>query len=362
MQDNSQRTELIADVRAWGGADAESGKNPADVKPVLYSKAAEIVTSEESVRKGIFERDRLRMDQLKGRSRKLAASLDRERKLLSNTPEESLSKVIFYWMLPALTYILCDIFFSKELIVQGWGLGLENPIEKWSLALGIGLAPFFIKILFDRFLEPGLVSESDSVKRFIKAVYIILGISILLAFLQVAYLRAVIFRFTKISLTGNIYDTLYSDHFGLMIGAFIAVAFMFAVGGGLLLSIASTKLSQWSLRRKCISTIQKLELALDENRSEKCVLTEDISKYLSENSLRSSYVSERIDDLGQELEYHYDSAYSSMQAALDQESLAKEKEEALKHSDDQEFHEYVRKTLDNESRNKKSHSGNGSYV
>ena len=86
--------------------------------------------------------------------------IKRNKDTLLTIPGNSIYKAIIYYLIPAAIYLICDVFFSKELIVQGWGLGLSSAFEKWSLALGIGLAPFLVKFL----LKPGDYKAKFSVR------------------------------------------------------------------------------------------------------------------------------------------------------------------------------------------------------
>ncbi|MFC1528129.1 hypothetical protein ACFL5D_05250 [Candidatus Neomarinimicrobiota bacterium] len=267
---------------------------------------------------------------------------------ISQNVSMGLFKIIFMFIMPALIYIVGDIMFSKELIVQGWGLGNGNPIETWGLALAIGVAPFFVKYIFEKFINPHLDSESIPLRRFLTGVYIFLGIIMVAAFLQIGYLRGILYKITKLTIEGNIYDTLYAMHPHLMVWSFVIVALMFVIGGGILLSIGSKQLSLWVLERK---NLKKIRNTVKENK----FYTNELKKILGEEEYIKNLgcANDKIDEesanLSKTLYYFYTTGYATY--LKEQEIINNELMDTVGLS------EYLRTSLDKQAKNGRMTNG-----
>ena len=347
MQIEAAYTDLISKVHTMGETDAQSGLNPDIVPDILEGYAHTFV--EKDIAEKIRRREVIqkKMADLKSQLDILKNKITDRKNDLRNTPTSSIYKSIIYYLIPAVIYIVCDVFFSKELIVKGWGLGLSSQIETWTLAMGIGLAPFLVKFMIDRFVEPAYLSDSVFLKRLITGFYISLCITVIISFLQVAYLRGIIFKYTKISVEGNAYDSLYAHYPQIMTVSFVTVAFMFVIGGGILMSIGGKEMSNWALRRKLQKQIMELE------KTQK-LLTNDIAEYsgLIAQSEFMNLDAERInrekEHMVKELSYEYTSTYKSRLTSVKKERRQKE---ILENGAHKNFHEYTREILDRASRN-----------
>ena len=120
------------------------------------------------------------------------------------------------------TFIFTPLFISGCLILlvsfairATFGL-FQIPISEhfgwlrteYSLAIAIGLAPFFVKHIIDKFFEPNLENGSPQLKRLLTGTYVGLGVLMIFAFCQIAYVRNIFFRFMKtdISTEANVYN------------------------------------------------------------------------------------------------------------------------------------------------------------
>ena len=186
-----------------------------------------------------------------------AKALDKYNALIESAGQPKVVSALLLYIIPALFYILGDIMFSMELIVAGWGLGNATHTEKWVLAIAIGLAPVYLKFVVDHFMEPHRNGPSVSLRRVIVGIHVVLSIFMLFSFLQVAYVRAIIYKYTKISISANPYDILYQDHYVAMNSIFILVALMFAVGGAVLLSMGSAPLVKGYSKMKAKRSLKK---------------------------------------------------------------------------------------------------------
>lgn len=352
MLSNSQDLSSYKDyMEQLGSADALTGQHNLDVRSLMERIAEKELSEELGGRKGKLEELRLAKEQGKAKVDNLRERISALAEKIENSPKGSLFKGLIFYLLPGFIYLVGDIMFSKELIVQGWGLGLANPIETWSLALAVGLAPFVIKHIVDRFLEPNLETGSMLLKVLLGGVYISLGILVVLAFLQIGYLRGVIFKFTKISYVGNAYDLLFQQHGSAMIAAFVLVAFMFVIGGGILLSVGMREVTRWresrELRRqhrKCQEELSLVESSLQEKSAELAQLCMIDSIVLNLDKVRSHMLSE--------LSYYYERAFEE---ALSEVRKTEEKERESDFDSTEEyndrFHHYVRRILDESCKN-----------
>lgn len=350
MLSSSQDLSKYKDyLEKLGSADALTSQRNLDVSPVIERITEKELSDELGARKGRFEELRLAINNGKTKVDKLRERISVLAEKIENLPKGNLFKGMIFYLLPGFIYLAGDIMFSKELIVQGWGLGLANPIETWILALAVGLAPFVIKHIVDRFLEPNLETGSKILRCLVGGVYISLGILVVLAFLQIGYLRGIIFKFTKISYVGNVYDLMFQQHSSAMIAAFVLVAFMFVIGGGILLSVGMREVTRWresrELRRqqrKYQEDLSRMELTLQEELAELAQIKMIDSMTVNLDKVRGSMVSE--------LSYYYDRAFEK---SLSTVRKAKEKEADIDPTVeyDDNFHHYVRRILDESCKN-----------
>lgn len=252
--------------------------------------------------------------------------------------------IFLMFIIPAVIYVVGDIMFSKELIVQGWGLGNSTIFETWGLALAIGVAPFLVKYIFEKFINPYLESDSLKIRRFLTGLYIFLGVLIVAAFLQVGYLRGILYKVTKVTIEGNIYDTLYALHPHLMVWSFVVVAMMFIIGGGVLLSIGPKQLSAWFVKRKNLKLFNKI---YRENQ----ILYDHLNQLLGEQvyinhlNCQDDQIQQESKDLSNILNYYYRTGYYTY---LDDRKI--ENNESLEKLG---LAEYMRVALDKMAKNEK---------
>ena len=347
MQVNEKYNDLKNKVKNMGVSDAKSKVDPVPIPGMMYGYASTFIEEEFSEKIRNEEEIKINLSTSETYLDEVRNKIDNYKNILLNIPESSIVKAIVFYLIPAAIYILCDVFFSKELIVQGWGLGLSSPFETWSLALGIGLAPFLVKFIFDRFVEPAYLSDSQPVKRFITCIYITLGVGIVMSFLQVAYLRGVIFKYTKISIIGNAYDSLYLSYPNIMTASFVTVAFMFVIGGGILMSIGGNMVSNWAKDKKLRLKIHNLKNKQQNLEEQICEYSGIAMQYEFMNFDEKS-LKEKIDCLQKELIYHYKSAFKTTLSEVNAHKENEEKDEKIPQDN---FHIYAREILDKASRN-----------
>ena len=230
--------------------------------------------------------------------------------------------------------------FSMELIVAGWGLGNATHTEKWVLAIAIGLAPVYLKFVVDHFMEPHRNGPSVSLRRVIVGIHVVLSIFMLFSFLQVAYVRSIIYRFTKISISGNPYDILYQDHYVAMNSIFILVALMFAIGGAVLLSIGSAPLVKGYSKMKAKRSLKK-ENVYHENLLDESVSISSELEALETTALDYDQLDDEKSKIKDEYDYYYKRGYKA--GLKDRADDIKQREPNIS--------AYLRQSMDKEARN-----------
>jgi len=111
---------------------------------------------------GWVEQIKIKYEQTAEKIDELHAEINNCKDKIKDVKVASRVKLFFLYLMPGLVFIGGDVMFSKELIVNGWGLGAENEIEKWILCLAIGLAPLFIKYPIEKHFLP--MADKGSVR------------------------------------------------------------------------------------------------------------------------------------------------------------------------------------------------------
>ena len=206
---------------------------------------------------GLVEKVKMQSQHTQNRVDELHKDLKSIKEDLKGLEIMSIVKLICYYTLPGWVFVAGDVMFSMELIVKGWGLGANSEIEKWTLGIAIGLAPFLVKYVIDRFVEPSLNDGSPQLKKLLKGLYIGTAIATVFAFAQIAYQRSIFFKFMNTdSGGGNVYDQLFESYGGVITTSFVLVALMFVICGGILLSESSRQFT----KRKKFKTLTKAKV------------------------------------------------------------------------------------------------------
>ena len=269
------------------------------------------------------------------------------------------TKVFLYYTLPGWAFVFGDIMFSKELVVKGWGLGgsgIYKSVEQWVLAVAIGLAPFFSKLLIDRFFEPNLEHGSSNLKKLITGFYLFLGAVVIFSFCQIAYVRGIFFRFMKTD-TGetNLYNELFQFHGSSMSWAFILVALMFIICGSFLLSISSKQLAKIRKRDDLGKELEGMRIRKSSLNSN---LAEHKSKLQETHTLLSDWMNkdECIEHLENELRFSYKNGFTQELLVSDASPTTESGDLPEFQEGAQGFHHYTKYLIDKYSMNEKGNT------
>jgi len=302
---------------------------------------------------GSAEQTKMQYEQTKVRLSELRSELKSINDRLKSLEILSFLKLTFYYTLPGLMYVVGDVMFSMELIVKGWGLGQQNVFERYSLAIAIGLAPFFVKHIIDRFFEPNLEKGSDQLKKLLTGAYIGLGLLMIFAFCQIAYVRNIFFRFMKTDIGSetNVYNILFENHGVAVALSFILVALMFVIGGGFLLSISSKEFS----KRKVFNVLTKSRGIKEAELEIKLETLSDLKRqYVEAATILSDWDNkeECVEHIENELKYAYKNGFQNeLSTSVHNSRNSLHDEETIEGKNN--FHHFVRQLVDQYSMNNK---------
>lgn len=296
---------------------------------------------------GTVEKIKMKLDQIKSALQSNNNEISSIKDESSKIKVMSFWKIIFYYTIPGWLFVFGDIMFSKELIVKGWGLGgsgIYKMIEQWVLAIAIGLAPFFVKYIIEKFFDPNLEDGSPEIKKLITGFYIFLGGVMIFSFCQIAYVRSVFFKYMKIdNIAENPYNEIFEVHGGSMSMAFILVALMFVIGGGFLLHISSKEMgkrkNQIDLDKSLKEKLDKKEVLLEKS-SENTMKLKETETLLEEMMNKEEF----IEHLENELKYAYKSGFVY---EINSDKEKSSKNSTFKFEDSPEnFHHYTKELID----------------
>jgi len=306
---------------------------------------------------GAVEQAKMQYEHTESRIKGLRSELQSIKDKLKNLKVMGFLRIVCYYTLPGLIYVVGDIMFSMELLVKGWGLGANSAFEKYALAIAIGLAPFFVKHIIDRFFEPNLENGSQRVKKWLTCVYLGLGLLMVMAFCQIAYVRSVFFRFMSTDNGGgNLYNQLFDVYGTAIAWSFILVALMFVIGGGFLLSISSREFS----KRKDYKALKKSQDAKQAELETKLeTLSDQKRQYVEAETIHTDWGNkeECIEHLENELKYAYKNGFTSELNTSHNSSINNSQVEEIIEGEDN-FHNFTRQLVDQYSMNKKGNKYN----
>jgi hypothetical protein len=348
-------------MNRWGKTEAIMNNPVSENESKIKVQAEKIVHDKLSAFKGKLAGLKVKISHINKKIEEIKTKIKEKITKIDSIPLDGFYKSLLFRVLPGIIYVIGDIMFSMELIVKGWGLGLSNPFEKWILGIAIGLAPFFIKEIFDRIIEPLVENGSEIIKKRIQYLYSSIGIIMMLMFLQLAYMREVIFKYTKIQIEGDLYNTLFENHDSAFILGFIGTAFMFVLGGGILLSVGVKDISRWYKIMSLKKTRLSLENELKNNEKESIAYAVEISEieaYLKD----SDKILTQIDSIKDELQYCYLEAYhiekQKIADKIKQDKIeAEERKNNRINKEDERFHLDVRRQLDMINKNEFKQNG-----
>jgi len=307
---------------------------------------------------GLIEQTKIQYEQTKDKISVLSSDINDLKDRLDGFEIMSLPKIYLYLILPGWLFVGGDVLFSMEGIVKLWGLGQENPIDQWLLALAIGFMPFFVKMIIDRFVEPYLEEGSKQLKRLLKGSFIALGLLAILCFCQIAYVRGIAFRFMNTdSVEDNLYNQLFELYPNAMYSSFVLVALMFIIGSGFLLSYSSKQLAK---RKKFKTLSQDQEAKQNELNFNLEALSEIKRKQIEIEMLFNDWNNkdECVEHLENELKYAYKNGFTTELISNVESDANNISFGIVDEKINDNFHNYAKQLIDKYSMNKKGNTYN----
>lgn len=197
-------------------------------------------------------------------------------------PKVRLGEALIY-TITAVICILGDLVFSHQLILGLWGLGRSAPYIWIPLVFAMGLLPVFGKLVYSRFVEAKYKEDAKVQPVAVKWFFLTATIIAILSFLYFGFVRGIGFRFQLLATDQDIYQALYQAHPYMNTIAFIALAFLFLLGGSVLLAVGFKELKKWSTLRTMVRELTKLEkrYAGMESHRDQLLETSDALEYLN---------------------------------------------------------------------------------
>ena len=286
------------------------------------------------------ERLKNKLQDLKGKESALEVeTLERQDKV-------KLAAGVLY-TLSGIVYILGDIEFSRQTIVVAWQLSQDSLLGQVSLIIGIAMAAVLLKLVYERFIEVRFVEGSKVQDGIVKAFFFLLAPLFIFAFIQIAYVRGVIFKYSLINIATDIYDAIFSAHPWMNMVAFVGIAFMFLIGGAVLLTVGMKELREYTRFHKMRSRLKRIqkEISVCDHRLDKAL------KGLSttENELDSIGGNDGFETEVDNKTGFYTSLYiREHHRGLKKYNANQEKADSMDIGDN--FHEFVRHKIDLKSR------------
>ena len=245
-------------------------------------------------------------------------------------------------------FVFGDIEFSRQTLINAWGLGNDTLFSQLSLVLGLAFTTFVVKIVYERIMEPYYNKNNRKQDSNFTSLYILVGLISTGIFVYLGYVRSVYHEASlRTDIVGDIYDFIFNNHPHMDAIAFGGIAFIFLIGGAVTLTVGFKEIKNyWNYRKNL-----KKEKSLKRKQSGLEMYYDKISKRYYELKEQNSFF-ENKDDFEQ-----YVDDQSMFYSDLYKSSYTKGKNEALKNKIDNEnkqindlskknFHDLVRVMLD----------------
>ena len=245
-------------------------------------------------------------------------------------------------------FVFGDIEFSRQTLINAWGLGNDTLFSQLSLVLGLAFTTFVVKIVYERIMEPYYNKNNRKQDSNFTSLYILVGLISTGIFVYLGYVRSVYHEASlRTDIVGDIYDFIFNNHPHMDAIAFGGIAFIFLIGGAVTLTVGFKEIKNyWDYRRNL-----KKEKSLKRKQNGLEMYYDKISKRYYEVKEQGSFF-----EIKEDFEQYVDDQ-SSFYTDLYQSSYAKGKNDALKNKIDNEnkqindlskknFHDLVRVMLD----------------
>ena len=350
---------FIADIKKIGYEDGFCRATPArDIKGI--KSAVQLVL--EDIRIQVTARYDNIKDRIKRAESKLR-DISKKKTKLEKQVERMKTRVKLadgvLYTLCGIIYILGDIEFSRQTIVVAWQLSHDYLFGRISLILAIAMASVLVKVFYERFIESRYEEGAKTQDKIVRIFFFILMPLFVFFFLQIAYMRSVIFEYSIVTHEIDIYNALFDEHPFVNMIAFVGISFMFLAAGGILISIGMKHLRRYyQFNRLCkdLRRVGENQIDLESDLETQYRLFQEIKAVYEQYCDKEFY--KNLTET--QVEFYYNEYLESYRRGRKDGEIA-ERNEKLRlqellfqdseHLPDNYHHIWVRKILDMRSRN-----------
>ena len=147
-----------------------------------------------------------------------------------------LSGIIY--TIAGMLFVFGDIEFSRQTIITAWNMQNDNLFGQVSLILGLAFITVYIKLVYERIIEPRYKPTKITQDVLFSGVYVITALACIGIFVYLGYVRAIYHEYSlRTDIIGDIYDVIFNDHPFMDSIAFGGIAFIFLIGGAVTLTV-----------------------------------------------------------------------------------------------------------------------------
>ena len=194
-----------------------------------------------------YENSKSKIKRSKSDIRKVKAKSSKISNQLKNMRQNVKLAEGILFIIAGIIFVLGEIELSRYLLIKGWQLGNEGILSQIFLVTGIGMASIFLSYVYDRLSEKGFINKNKWLRVGISISIVVSVLLFIFFFLQLGYVRAVIFEYLMVSNEIDVYERLFMEYPYLTPTAFIGISFMFLIGGAVLLSAGMRHLREASM-------------------------------------------------------------------------------------------------------------------
>ena len=213
-----------------------------------------------------YENSKSKIKRSKSDIRKVKAKSSKISNQLKNMRQNVKLAEGILFIIAGIIFVLGEIELSRYLLIKGWQLGNEGILSQVFLVTGIGMASIFLAYVYDRLREKGYINKSKMLRTVVRISVVVSVLLFVFFFLQLGYVRAVIFEYLMLNYETDVYEKLFSEHPYLTPTAFIGISFMFLIGGAVLLSAGMRRLREASTffsKKKELKVLSRTENKLE---------------------------------------------------------------------------------------------------
>ena len=249
-----------------------------------------------------------------------------------------------------IAFLLGDIEFSRQTVIKAWNMGNDSWVAQISLIMGIAMSTVFIKLVYQRFVEPKFEEKRKKQDKPVTVLYFFFAGLFIFFFAYLGFVRSIIHQISmRTNIDIDLYDYLAQYYPYMNIIAFIGIAIMFLIGGAVLLTVGMNEFKKYSnyyqlkkMNKVFHSKLETIEIIYDDYKEQYHVVKEKYDS-LQKNNFLKKYMEDQYAFFAD----MYYSGYIDGKKESERlnNKLNKQYFESLPHKN---FHNAVRSVLDNQ--------------